>query len=165
MRSALLDRPTPEQPLDVWFVEGLRPAGRGVRPEVCPPQAAAPRPWAQTLREWLSRGWSGQRPATTATPVPLRTAPALETVRQDFIDAVDGIPPAASDALLDRIHFARSLRELWHLRAELFRLVALHHSQAEADERLSWLNRHFPTRAPRSGFAPLNPIPSKDMWP
>lgn len=163
MRSALLDRPTPEQPLDAWFVDGLRPAGRGTRPEVCPPQATAGRPWAQALREWLTSGWSGARPAAVTTTT--RSAPALEAVRQDFIDAVEGIRPAASDDLLDRIHYARSLRELWHLRAELFRLVALHRSQAEADERLSWLSRHFPTRAPRSGFAPLNPIPSKDMWP
>jgi len=31
----------------------------------------------------------------------------------------------------------------------------VHHSQHEAERRLARLNRHFPTRSPRSGFAPL----------
>jgi hypothetical protein len=52
---------------------------------------------------------------------------------------------------------ARSLRELWHLRSEVYRLVALQTSQSEAERRLADLNHHFPTRAPRSGFAPLTP--------
>ena len=55
------------------------------------------------------------------------------------------------------VYVVQFLRELWHLRSELFRQVALQHSQFEAEQRLSRLNRHFPTRAPRSGFAPLNP--------
>ena len=42
---------------------------------------------------------------------------------------------------------------------EVFKLVALHFSQAEAQCRLDRLNRHFPTRSPRSGFAPLDPHP------
>jgi hypothetical protein len=31
------------------------------------------------------------------------------------------------------------------------------HSQHQAELRLGQLNRHFPTRAPRSGFVPLEP--------
>ena len=46
-------------------------------------------------------------------------------------------------------------RELWHLRADVYRLVAVHHNQAEAEARLNRLNRHFPTRAPRSALAPI----------
>jgi hypothetical protein len=60
-----------------------------------------------------------------------------------------------ADRLRLRIHDARSLRELWHVRADLFRVIAVAHSQTEADQRLDLLNRHFPTRAPRSQFAPL----------
>jgi hypothetical protein len=164
MRSALLQHPTPEQPLDAWFDDVVRPSGRGDRPESCPPTAPA-RAWTVVVREWLMAGWPRQPAPQRTAALPQRAALSLETMRQDFIDAVAGIPPAASDDLLDRIHFARGPRELWHLRAEVFRLVALHHSQAEADERLSWLNRHFPTRSARSGFGPLNAIPSKDMWP
>lgn len=54
--------------------------------------------------------------------------------------------------LQQRINIARSLHELWHLRPEVFKLVALRYSQGEAQSRLDRLNRHFPTRAPRSGF-------------
>jgi hypothetical protein len=32
----------------------------------------------------------------------------------------------------------------------------MQHSEAEAASRLVRLNRHFPTRAPGSGFMPLN---------
>ncbi len=71
------------------------------------------------------------------------------------------IPAAAG--LLDRIEYAKSMRELWHLRAEVFALVSLELSQIEADRRLAMLNRHFPTRAPRSGFVGLRS--DKEMWP
>ena len=59
---------------------------------------------------------------------------------------------------------AKSMRELWHLRAEVFALVSLELSQLEADRRLAALNRHFPTRAPRSGFVGLN-NGRDNMWP
>ena len=62
--------------------------------------------------------------------------------------------PDAGD-LVHRVEQARSLREFWHLRADVFHLVALQHSQAEAEHRMADLNRHFPTRSPRSAFAPL----------
>jgi hypothetical protein len=32
---------------------------------------------------------------------------------------------------------ARSLRELWHLRADTFRVVGISHSQTEAERRLT----------------------------
>ena len=54
-----------------------------------------------------------------------------------------------------RHDLAHSLRDLWHLRAELYHVLALNHDQREAEQRLTQLNRHFPTRAPRSGFVPL----------
>ncbi len=161
MRSETLPRPTPEPPLDRWFDATLRPAGRGVRPEVCPPRLARARSWGVVLRDWLTAGWP-RPPAPEPAP---RCTPALEAIRQDFIDAVEGVRTPAAEDLLDRIHFARSLRELWHLRAQVFSLVALHRSQSEADARLQRLNRHFPTRSPRSGFGPLAAHPTKDMWP
>ena len=42
-----------------------------------------------------------------------------------------------------------------NLRADLFRAVSVVHSQTEAENRLLLLNRHFPTRAPRSQFSAL----------
>ena len=163
MRSALLHRLTPARPLGE-FLDTLRPPTRSARLEVCPPQTLRSRSWLTLVREWLTGGWqdhvqvrSAPRPGCVA-----RGALPLDAIRQEFIESVDGIRTAAAEELLDRIHFARSLRELWHLRTEIFSLVSLHHSQSEADERLAWLNRHFPTRSPRSGFGSLT---SKDMWP
>jgi len=37
----------------------------------------------------------------------------------------------------------------------VYRLVAIAHSQSEAEARLALLARHFPTRSPRSQLAPL----------
>lgn len=91
-------------------------------------------------------------------PAPLDAAPPLNklpAVRADFTSCLYDLAPEHAAGLTDRIERARSLRDLWHLRAEVFNFVALHHSQTEAETRLTRLNRHFPTRAPRSGFAPL----------
>ena len=92
-------------------------------------------------------------------PSPLDTAPSprrLPEVRAEFQAAVADLTAAAeAGALVRRIEISPTLRDLWHLRAEVYRLVALQHSQAEAEVRLARLNRHFPTRSPRSGFAPL----------
>jgi hypothetical protein len=119
----------------------------GWRTEVCPPSLRqAPRSAWNRLWFWL------------LAPGPLQSSPSLKRlppVRQDFLDSVSDIPGEASSALCVRVGQARTLRELWHLRAELYRVVALHHSQHEAERRLAELNRHFPTRAPRSGFVPL----------
>ncbi len=119
----------------------------GWRGEVCPPSLRqAPRsPW-QRLCFWL------------LAPGPLQGSPSLNRlppVRQDFRDSMHDIGTETARALCMRIDQARTLRELWHLRAELYNVVAVHHSQHEAERRVSQLNRHFPTRAPRSGFAPL----------
>ncbi|MCK7491762.1 MAG: hypothetical protein MZW92_08880 [Comamonadaceae bacterium] len=108
-----------------------------------------------------------------ARPVPppsLRTAPTSRWDRFVFWltapDALDAAPPtsglpAVRDAfrermvdlagdeslrLADQVQQARTLRELWHLRAELYRVVALEHSQAEAARRVAGLDRHFTTR-------------------
>ena len=91
-------------------------------------------------------------------PGPLQASPTpdrLPPVRNDFLGSLIDVESPLASALNTRITQARSLRELWHLRSELYRVVALSHSQFEAEKRVSSLNRHFPTRAPRSGFVPL----------
>lgn len=157
------------RPPDDDFVDTLRPGTCHGRLEVCPPRSARRKPWYAALGDWLRAGWAGTTPAPTARRRGATPA-ELERVRRDFSDAVDDLRTPAAGDLLDRIQDARGLRELWHLRAEVFRLVSLHHSQVEADERLAWLNRHFPTRSPRSGFGPLGgphgaASSSKHMWP
>lgn len=91
-------------------------------------------------------------------PAPQEAAPPLNRlprVRGDFLDAVADLPGAHAHALRHRITHANSLRELWHLRADVFSLVGLQHSQREAEHRLLRLNRHFPMRAGRSQFGTL----------
>ena len=61
-----------------------------------------------------------------------------------------------ADDAIAQIYAAASMHDLWHLRLDVFNLVSCHHDQTEADHRLSQLNRHFPTRSPRSGFGALN---------
>lgn len=91
-------------------------------------------------------------------PAPREAAPPLNrlpTVRDDFLDAVADLPGAHAHALRHRIAHTYSLRDLWHLRADVFSLVGLQHSQREAEHRLLRLNRHFPMRAGRSQFGAL----------
>jgi hypothetical protein len=51
---------------------------------------------------------------------------------------------AQANGLRQRVNTARSLRELWHLRTELYGLVARDISQGQAEQRLALVNRHFP---------------------
>jgi hypothetical protein len=155
------------RPSDDGFIDTLRPPTPHDRLEVCPPGRTRGRSWTAALAEWLRAGWDPTPGVPRARRGRPPTAP-LEAVQRDFIDSVDDLRTADVDELIERIRAARSLREFWHLRADVFRLVSLHHSQSEADERLAWLNRHFPTRSPRSGFGSLGGTHGsqpKDMWP
>jgi hypothetical protein len=121
---------------------------------VCPP--ATPRFgvlawWARALREAAAGRAPGEWVGASANE------PALPATQREFTEALAGLAAGDAAAMRERIRRARSMRELWHLRVDVFSLVALHRSQAEADDRLAWLNRRFPTRGPRSGFAELTP--------
>jgi hypothetical protein len=119
-----------------------------LRVEVCPPSlryAPDGSAW-QRLMFWLM------------APAPQHTAPPvnrLPRVRTEFLATLADIEGEDAEALRQRIRDARSLRELWHTRAELYRIVGVAHSQGQAEDRVNLLNRHFPTRAPRSQFATL----------
>ena len=122
-------------------------AQSSLRIEVCPPSLRqAPAGTWQRAIFWLLA------PAPhDASPAPSR----LHAVRDDFGAALADIHDGRARSLRQRIADARSLRELWHLRAEAYRVIGLCHSQSVAEDRLARLNRHFPTRAPRSQFGPL----------
>src|SRR6185369_6636535 len=122
-----------------------------VRIAICPPALLRSAPSVrQGFMAWLIPGWhdssltttshEAQRPPPGVTP--------LWAVRLEFMRALHGIRTQQAGQLLDRIGRARSLRELWHLRADVFALVAHQRDQAEAHARLATLNRHFPARAP-----------------
>jgi len=67
----------------------------------------------------------------------------VQAARLAFWASVADLPPPAVQPLRRRIERLGSLVELWHLRPEVFRLVALHCSQSEAERRVSALDRHF----------------------
>jgi hypothetical protein len=119
----------------------------GWRTEVCPPSLRQA-PCSSWNKLWFWLLAPGRRQSSPS-------ADRLVPVRQDFAACLDDIASEAGDTLRLRIARTRTLRELWHLRAELYNMVAVGHSQHEAERRLQGLNRHFPTRAPRSGFVPL----------
>jgi hypothetical protein len=107
----------------------------------------------QAPESWLGRFWfwlAAPEPQQASGPVS-----RLPAVRKDFRAALLDLPADRAADLMRRIELTRSLRELWHLRADVYRVVAIAHSQTVAEARLAALNCHFPTRAPRSGFAPL----------
>ena len=112
------------------------------RMNVCPPDVIphVDSLWSATLR-WLVGGNVEVAPA-------LRTP--LEKARSEFVAAFDGLLDVDPNGLLKRAQHARSLRELWHLRSELYTLIARRVSQVEADARLARVNQHFPTRAQRT---------------
>lgn len=122
-------------------------APASTRLQVCPPRPLSwQQPWPVRLLRWL------HIPVAAWPRLDRRTAAA----RSDFFDALADLAGADAALLAKRLERTRSLRELWHLRAVLYNLVATQHNQAEAEARLARMNRHFPTRSPRSGFAPLD---------
>lgn len=142
----------------------LRQAHRwGVRRRVesCPPAliglpGGVSVGWRAGLRDWLHSGWATPRAGRAdGAGDAAAVDPRLERVRAEFLQALDDVRTQQAGMTKDRLRIARSLRELWHLRPEVFKIVALHRDQAEAQCRLDRLNRHFPTRSPRSGFASL----------
>lgn len=91
-------------------------------------------------------------------PAPQEAAPPLSKLpqaRNDFKATLCDLLSDDADALRERIDHARSLRDLWHARAEIFRVVGIARSQEEAERRLAQIDHHFPSRAPRSQFALL----------
>lgn len=122
-------------------------APSSLRIEVCPPslRQAPDSAWQRALF-WL------------LAPAPQDAAPRssqLQGVREDFQRCIHDLSVPEAGDLWDRIGRTYSLRDLWHLRTDVYRVVALQHTQIEAERRVQSLNRHFSTRSPRSGFAPL----------
>jgi hypothetical protein len=108
-----------------------------------------PAVWAEAEPVWkMLWGW-----LRTSDAPAQRQFHVLDQTRRDFADALADIPAADACDLRRRGQSARSLRELWHLRAELYSVVARHRSQSEADRRLRLVNRHFPTSTPTTAPA------------
>lgn len=117
------------------------------RTEICPPALfSRSRPyWQRLLRSWWRKLTSR---STTQLQRPLGQ---IHSVREAFFVALADLSPEYTFELRDRIERARSLRELWHLRASVFNVLAKHRGQTFADARLASINGNFPLRVPQSG--------------
>ncbi|MFM7706074.1 MAG: hypothetical protein ACKO6D_14465 [Rubrivivax sp.] len=73
----------------------------------------------------------------------------LASVRTEFVSMLDDLDPGRTALLRQRIAKAASMRDLWHLRSDVYAAVSLQHSQTEAERRVSNLNRHFGARQGR----------------
>lgn len=102
-------------------------------PSVLP---APPSSWERLLA-WITA------PGGEEVHVPMSR---LCRIREDFAACLEDISSARAALLRQRIARAATLRDLWHLRADVFNAVSVHRSQDEAERRLADLNRHFTGR-------------------
>lgn len=122
------------------------PSGHGLRrAEVVPPSLfSRSRPlwaaWAVGFWYWL---WD-MDDSSPRTPAP--TA-GLRKIKVEFNSALWDMQSMRANQIRSMIEQARSLRELWHLRADVFRVVSVHRGQIEAQQRLDALDSHFPVRS------------------
>lgn len=147
--SHLADIPTMNATglLQRWTRRSTLSEPSSLRMEVFPP----------SLRQAPDSGWH-RLIFWLLAPSPQDAAPPpsrLPAVRMEFTAALADIDNGDADTMRGRISATHSLRELWHLRAEIYRLVGVAHRQSEADARVALLNRHFPTRTPRAQFGGL----------
>lgn len=117
------------------------------RPALTPPtRTASPR---HTWRQWPARFWQWLRDAEPSPTLPLTPSGSLNRVQNEFLQALRDLQSPQVNQIRDRLICARSLRELWHLRADVFRAVAMHRGQMEAQTRLDTLDELFPVRTSR----------------
>lgn len=114
------------------------------RAQAAPPDLFGRPP--NTLTAWLRRGWTW---LWDLEELPRQPAPTtgLTRARNEFHSAIWDLQSTKANLLRDQITQARSLRELWHLRADVFKLIATHRGQVEAQCRLDVLDSHFPVRS------------------
>jgi hypothetical protein len=142
--ALMLPTLTPRRPRRTSTLGGLTS-----RIEVCPPtRGLVADSWWGRLNAWLL----GDAPLASAEDDGAR----LAAVKLEFARCLDDVDAPQAGAVLMRINTARTLHELWHVRAGLYGAIALEFSQTEAERRLAPLARHFPTRTPRSAPVPLD---------
>lgn len=117
--------------------------GTQERAQVCPP-ARFPRT-APIWRHWLNRTWAWLWDLDEDVSITPNVS-GLDRVKGDFNAALWDLQSFRAHQVRSSVDRARSLRELWHLRSELYDAVAAHRGQMVADDRVSALNAHFPVR-------------------
>jgi hypothetical protein len=114
------------------------------RAQVAPPSLfinSSPiwRAWATDVWRWL---WDLDE--TPRQPAPTT---GLRRLKSEFASAMWDLQSLRAHQVRQMIEQARSLRELWHLRADVFRVISVHRGQVEAQQRLDTLDGHFPVRS------------------
>lgn len=136
------------------------------RTEVCPPSLQRRGRALSGLRDWLVSGGIGATADLGTSPDKAVSADTqrLEVARRAFVDALGDIDDAAAERLRGQIRLARTLRELWHLRLEVFQSVSLALGQVHAQQRLDRLSTFFDTRAKRLPPKPLQSCARTSSW-
>lgn len=113
---------------------------------------------SRTLTACASRAWRQIGYAMGWPQRPKKQPIVASEARAAFVACLADVPTLQARALSERLSHTRSLSELWHLRPAVFQLLALHHSQAEAQRRLALLGQRFDRRAkPRPSGPPTHP--------
>jgi hypothetical protein len=143
------------------------PQRGSARIEVCPPalrrstsSTSWQEGWQAGLRDWLQSAWPTTAGSAHSTQshwpkelsMTVQSNSPLSMVRREFVDSLRDIRTQQAGDLLGRIRTARSMRDLWHLRTEIYNLVSRHRDESEATYRLNRLNRFFPQRVGRPGM-------------
>jgi hypothetical protein len=116
--------------------------------------------WQAGLRDWLQSAWPTHAGSALSTQshwpkelaMTAQSSSPLSLVRREFVDSLRDIRTQQAGDLLGRIRIARSMRDLWHLRTEIYNVVSHHRDESEATYRLNRLNRFFPQRVGRPGM-------------
>lgn len=130
---------------DTVFSQEGTPSGLGLRrAQVVPPSLfSRSRPlW----KAWITGFWCWlwDMDELPRTPAP---ATGLRKVKSEFNSAMWDLQSMRANQVRALVEQARSLRELWHLRADVFRVISVHRGQIEAQLRLDALDSHFPVRS------------------
>ncbi len=96
-------------------------------------------------RRWMTAAWQWLWDDEDLEEHP-RVLKGLNQVKAEFLSVVWDLQSYAATNARESITQARSLRELWHLRATVFNVIATHRGQPEASRRLESLDQHFPVR-------------------
>lgn len=132
-------------PADMVAASEGTPSNLGQRRiEVAPPSLfSRNRP---AWKAWVSDFWCWlwDMDETPRSPAP---ATGLRKIKSEFNSAMWDLQSLRANHVRNMVEQARSLRELWHLRADVFRIISVHRGQIEAQLRLDALDSHFPVRS------------------
>jgi hypothetical protein len=127
------------------MAQAERPVAEATRTQPCAPHEG-PR-HADALGEGLfdappTRPWAPDPQSAAA-----QARRELLRISADFEAQMHDLASDRADVLRVRLKLCTTVQELWHLRPELFNLIASERSQGEARRRLDQLDRHFPSRS------------------